>query len=147
MIYKMNREKFEEFKRELETGEYNCIVVKNDVAMHFRSPGVKTLMTLLNEDPSLLENSTVFDTIVGKGAAALLILGKVREVYAEVLSENAVSLLEEYGLKYSYKTLVTHIENRTKTGLCPIENISMECSTPEEVKARIIEFISSKPTK
>lgn len=138
----MDNQQFENYTQELESGEYNCIVVKDDKTMRFKAPGVKTLLTLLNEDPGFLEDSIVFDSIVGKGAAALMILGKVKEIYAGIISEHAISLLDEYKMKYSYNTKVPFIENRLKTGLCPIENISVKCSTPQEVKSGIIEFIS-----
>ena len=76
----MEKERYEELVAELRKGKFNCIIVKGEDTLKFSLPGVKTLMTLLKDDPSLLKDSIVLDKVVGKGAAALMILGEVAEI-------------------------------------------------------------------
>ena len=139
----MEKERYEELVVELRDGKSNCIIVKGEEIFKFSLPGVKTLMTLLKEDPSLLKDSIVFDKIVGKGAAALMILGGVAEIYAELISEHAINLLETTGIKFSYKERVPFIENNTKTGLCPIEKLSVTSDEPNVIYKKILDFLSS----
>jgi iron complex outermembrane receptor protein len=51
----------------------------------------------------------------------LLVKGKVRKLYSQVLSEKAVPILEKYGIEYSCGTLTDMIVNRDNTGMCPME--------------------------
>ena len=97
----MEKERYEELVAELRKGKCNCIIVKGEDTLKFNLPGVKTLMTLLKEDPSLLKDSIVLDKVVGKGAAALMILGGVAEIYAELISEHAINLLDTTDIKFS----------------------------------------------
>ncbi|MCH5228275.1 MAG: DUF1893 domain-containing protein [Muribaculaceae bacterium] len=139
----MDKERFEELVVELRKEKSNCIIVKGEELFRFSLPGVKTLMTLLKEDPSLLKDSIVFDKIVGKGAAALMILGGVAEIYAELISEHAIKLLDTTDIKFSYGERVPFIENRFKTGLCPIEMLSLTSDEPKIIHEKIIGFLSS----
>ena len=136
----MAKERFEELVVELREGRSNCIIVKGEEIFKFSLPGVKTLMTLLKEDPSLLKDSIVLDKVVGKGAAALMILGEVAEIYAELISEHAINLLETTGIKFSYREKVPFIENNTKTGLCPIEKLSVTSDNPSVIYKKILDF-------
>lgn len=139
----MDKERFEELVEELREGKSNCIIVKGEEIFKFSLPGVKTLMTLLKEDPSLLKGSIVLDKVVGKGAAALMILGEVAEIYAELISEHAIKLLDTTDIKFSYGEKVPFIENKTKTGFCPIEMLSIPSSDPKEIHEKIIGFLST----
>ena len=63
----------------------------------------------------------IADKVVGKGAAALMIMGGMAEVYADVVSTPARKLFEQYGVKLSCGKEVPHIINRQQTGYCPLE--------------------------
>lgn len=134
--------RFEEYIAELKKGDCNCIIVKDNDILRFSQPGVKSLMKLIGENPDVLKDSYVFDTVVGKGASALMILGGVKEIYAELISDHAIKLLEEFGIKYSYGKKVPFIRNRMKTGLCPIESLAITCTDPKEIHEKILNFIS-----
>ena len=134
---------FDTLVAELKTGKSNCIILKGNETLRFRLPGVKTLMTLLKEDPGFLKDSFVFDKIVGKGAAALLILGKVKGIYAGIISEKAIALLQNNNINLSYGEKVPFIENKTKTGLCPIEALSLESDNPQVIHEKITAFLST----
>ena len=75
-------------------------------------------------------------------AAALLVLGGVREVFALVISLPARELLERAGIATGYSEEVPHIINRTRTGWCPLETRCYSLETPEACLVQIEEFIN-----
>ena len=54
----------------------HSLVVSNGTVSVFDGRGVSDLYRILNEDPSLLDGADIADKVVGKGAAALMLLGK-----------------------------------------------------------------------
>jgi hypothetical protein len=104
----------------LREGKYSC-VVRNGETRAFARRGVADVYGLLKNEPSFLRGASVADKIVGKGAAALFVLGKVRELYADVVSAAALDLLAKAGIEVSYKEKVPAILSQSKTGLCPLE--------------------------
>lgn len=103
----------------LESG-YTCVLVKGEMSFTSKRNGIVPMVKFLNDGIGL-EGFSVADKIVGKAVAMLFVLAKVKEVYAEVLSKTAISVLEANGIAYSYKILTDNIINRQGTGLCPME--------------------------
>lgn len=122
-------------------GGGHSLVVAADRVRTFDGRGISDLYALLTEHPDRLRGASVADKVVGKGAAALMVLGGVREVYADVVSTPALDLLRANGLPVRFAQEVPHIVNRAGTGLCPIETRCMPCRTPEECLERIRSFI------
>ncbi len=122
----------ETLQRQFANGEITFAVVQNGEIVHTRfARGIAPALELLTEKPSLLAGAEVCDTIVGKAAAALFILGKVKAVYAFTVSEPAVKLLELHGIACRYDTLCAQIINRRGDGLCPFEQAVLNVDTPE----------------
>lgn len=130
----------EKLKDILVSGNHSLVVGNGDVRT-FDGRGVSDLFRLLETEPTLLDGACVADKVVGKGAAALMILGKVSEVYAAVISKPALSLFEQSGTRVEYGRLVEHIINRKGDGICPVETLCADCSTPEECLPLIRGFI------
>ena len=61
------------------------------------------------------------DRIVGKAAAMLYVLLGVGEVHAEVMSEDALVLLAEHGIRAECEVRSRMIKNRAGTDYCPME--------------------------
>ena len=68
------------------------LVVDNGAIRTFSGRGVSDLYGLLTREPETLRGASVADKVVGKGAAALMVLGGVKEVYADVASAPALGL-------------------------------------------------------
>jgi iron complex outermembrane receptor protein len=102
----------------LREGKYSC-VVRNGQTRAFAQRGVADVYWLLKNEPSFLQGASVADKVVGKGAAALFVLGKVRELYADVVSAAALDLLARAGIEVSYREKVPAI--LSATGPCPLE--------------------------
>lgn len=113
----------------------------------FDGRGVSDLYRLLHEAPETLRGARLADKVVGKGAAALMALGKAKEVYAEVISEPALHLLQAADIRTTYGKLVPHIINREGTGWCPVEIRCQDCHTPEECLTQISSFLKEMHSK
>lgn len=115
----------------LHSENLTLVVKSGDGTIHrFIQRGVKDLLTLVSEHPEVLKGALIADKAVGKAAAACMVLGDVRHVHADVMSEPALVLLQQHGLKAEYGTLVDHIINRTGTGWCPMEKVSRDENDP-----------------
>ena len=63
----------------------------------------------------------------------MVVVGGVKELYAEVLSKKAIPFLEEAGIVYTYGTLVDTIKEEGDR--CQLEKITAPATTPEETVA------------
>jgi len=110
--------------------EHTLVIVKQNDIKFYDERGIKPLvLTIKNND---LQNSYLADRVVGKAAALLYSYAKVDKVYAQVISEPAIKILKQNKIKYKTKKIVKQIENRTKTGLCPMETKVLNIDSPNE---------------
>ena len=109
----------------------------------FTQRGVKDLVTLVGEHPEVLQGAFIADKAVGKAAAACMVVGGVKHVHADVMSEPALALLNAHGIKAEYGQLVDHIINRAGTDWCPMERLSRDINDPTLIIQKIKEFFSS----
>lgn len=125
----------------LYTGEYSCVIAKGDEVRTFKRRGVVDLYELLLQEPACLKEARIADKVVGKAAAALMLLGGVEEVYAGVISLPALTLLHDSGVKVQGLEIVDYIQNRSRTGWCPLETICRPEKSAEDVLPLVKEFI------
>lgn len=83
--------------------------------------GIKPLMQCLRENKKAFTDMVIADKVIGKSAALLVILGEASAVHGEVMSEEGKAILEKNQITFTYKELVPYIQNRTRTGRCPLE--------------------------
>ncbi len=62
------------------------------------------------------------DCVVGRAAAMLFVKAGVHAVFAEVMSDGAAALLAVHGIDASCDVRTAAIEDRQKTGPCPMES-------------------------
>lgn len=137
----------EELKLILEREQCSCVISNGDNTTICRGRGVSDLFRLLKTQPEILRGASLADKVVGKGAAALMILGGVREVYASTMSKPAMALLESAATQVSFGKLVDNIINRTGTDICPVEKLCSDCTSAEECLPLIENFINQQKTK
>lgn len=110
------------------------LVVKNHgFVTTYSKPGVRDLEHLLDHDPEMLDGATIADKVIGKAAAAMVVVGGVKELYAEVMSKKAIPFLKEAGIAYTCGTLVDTIKEEGDR--CQLEKITAPATTPEETVA------------
>ena len=125
----------------LHSGGYSCVIRKGIETRTFRQRGVKDLWELCQSQDHFLNGAIIADKVVGKGAAALMILEGIKEVYADVISTPAVALLEKHGVKVSFKETTERIINRQGNGLCPVETLCINLQSVNEMYEVITNFI------
>ena len=127
----------------LHQGAYSCVIRKGDDLRTFHQRGVADLWQLCQADEHFLQGAHIADKVIGKGAAALMIYGGATQVYADVISQPALHLLESHGISVSYKQLTERILNRRADGLCPVETLCVGLSTIDDMIEAISRFIES----
>ncbi len=115
-----------------------------DEVIEFHNPGVKDLFELVATHPHKLAGALVADRVIGRGAALLLVLGKVKSVYAQVISSPALQVLNEANINVSYGSIEPNIINRDGTDLCPVEKLTMTIVDPKVAYEKIKEFLINK---
>lgn len=119
----------------------SCVIRNGDSVRIFRERGVADLYRLLHEEPTLLRGAFVADKVVGKGAAALMVLGGVEAIFADVVSRPALELLAGAGIAVEYTVVVPNIVNRAGTAICPVEQLCAEAESAAECLPLIEGFI------
>lgn len=134
-----------ELKEILEKGRHSLVLSMPGVAYTtYRGKGVSDLYKIYTETPEMLKGACLADKIVGKGAAIFIILGGVREIYAETIAIPALALLKQNGVRVQYGSKVEEILNNAKDGLCPVEAICKDRDDFKECIPLIGEFLKSQ---
>jgi len=125
-------------KNTLKTSNLSLVIVKNGhIIYETNTPGIRGLLTAVDEAGRDIVGSAVADKIVGEAAAQVCAYGHVREVYAVTMSQCGKDVLDENGIRYEYEDLVPHILNMKKTDLCPFEKLVAGSSSPKEAFERL----------
>ena len=115
-----------------ENSAYTLVLQKNgETVYRDYGRGVGPALRVFDTQPELLKDACICDTIVGKAAAAIYILGGAASVYAETMSVAAQRLLQAYGVACACRTNPETLLNRQGTGLCPFEQAVLELEQPE----------------
>ena len=123
---------------------YSCVIANGGEIYTFTQRGVNDLYDLLIEQPQILKGAYVADKIVGKGAAALMVLGGVRRIYSEVISTVAIEFLHQYDVTVEWGEETPQIINRRGDDMCPVEKACAKCETAEECLVAIKEFLDQQ---
>lgn len=122
---------------------YSCVVSNHEVRTYTKR-GVDDLYYLLTEEPTFLAGAEVADRVVGKAAAAMLVKGGVKNVYADLISLSALTLLRDAGVTTDYDQLVTYIKNTRLTDWCPVEALCYNEQTVDEILPVVRRFVEDK---
>lgn len=123
----------------------NCsLVVKStngEITTYYKK-GVRDLIYLLDNDAERLRGARIADKVIGKAAAGLMVRGGVVEVYADVMSQLALPLLQEAGISYSFGQLVEHIVIPEGDSRCPLEQIVADAQNASEIETMLREHFA-----
>lgn len=123
-----------------ETGN-TCVLCGDDVILTDKRRGVRPLLDLIEGNVNVVGFS-VADKVVGKAAAYLYCLLKIKCLYARVISEPALDVLQQAGITVEYDQLVAAIQNRTKDGFCPMESAVWNIHSAEESLPAILNTLA-----
>jgi len=121
--------------------EYTCVLCRGEAVLTTTARGVRPLLQWL--DGGVERGFSAADRVVGRGAAFLYRLLGVKAVYARVMSEPAVRVLEEGGIAALPDRVVPGIVNRTGDGPCPFEAAVLEIREPQEALRAIREKMAA----
>ncbi len=102
----------------------SLVVYKNNETETFNEKGVEPLLNYL--DKSDFKGAYMFDRVVGRAAAYLYVYGEADYVYAATISKPAIEILKKNHIKYEAENVVDEIQNSSKTGLCPFEELTKD---------------------
>lgn len=131
----------EEIIRLLHEGNYSCVIANNGEVRTFTRRGVADLHGLLTDEKEFLRGAMVADKVVGKAAAALMALGGVQALHADIISSPALALLEAAGVRAEYSLAVPFIRNRAGNDWCPLEKLSYPHEKAEDIFPLIDNFV------
>lgn len=115
--------KLEELKEILHEKKASLVVCyENGDIKEYYQDRIKDIKNILKEDENALKGAVIADKVIGKVASSILTVAGVKEIYADVMSKYAISVLEENNVKYEYLEEVDFIRNKDNTGMCPMEN-------------------------
>ena len=97
------------------------MAVRGDDIHVCRERGVKPLLKMIKSGCSL-RGYAVADKVVGKAPALLYAVLGPDAVFSPVMSWTGRAVLLASGIATSYDTLVRHIQNRAKSGQCPMDS-------------------------
>jgi len=93
-------------------------------------PGVGPFVRLAAGARDALRSAAVADRIIGRAVALACVDLGVAAVYADLISDGAVAVLQRAGVPWQASERVPFIENRQRTGRCPTEDLVGEISDP-----------------
>lgn len=108
----------------------SLVVYKDGETTAFDGRGLVPLVNYL--DKSDFKGAYVFDKVVGRAAAYLYVYGNADYVYADTISKPAKEILKEHKIKFDSAKTVDEIQNKSKTGLCPFEELTKNAENPAQ---------------
>ena len=119
----------------LSIGGYKLVVCAKDSVHVSEESGLASLLSLVGEDTWI--GAAAADRVVGKAAAMLFVLLRVKSLYAEVITETAKAVLEAQGIECVYGTLVERLIDADGK-VCPselaVENVVDPSDAPAALK-------------
>ena len=135
--------RLERAKEYLKSGNYTCVIEKDDCFYTSSERGVKPLVNWM-ESKIDFHGAYAADKVIGKATAFLYVLLGVTKVYAGVISQTALQVLQVNGISTEYGQVVEYIINRKKDGMCPFEAAVLEIDNPqtayEEIRRKMVEM-------
>jgi len=120
-----------------ELNNYSLITEHSGEIKRYSEKGIKTLLCLYRTGAEY-GGGAVYDKVIGKAAAALIILLGFKEVYAKTISGPALELLKQNKAAVSYSVLTDNIMRSDGKGLCLMEEACSGCASPLECAQAVL---------
>ncbi len=131
-------------KKILEEENQRIVVVKDGlIVFKSKDRGIKPMYYLAKNMKGDIRDNSLADRVIGKGAAILCEYLEIKHLYTDLISENAINILEKGKIEYEYREKCNYIKNRDKTDYCPIEKRSLDTEDPKVLLGRIEKFLDS----
>ena len=111
----------EDMLSQLNDLQVSLLVRNAGLTTEYNQRGVNDLLQLVNNEPERLRGAVVADKMIGKAAAALMVVGGVKRVYTNLICTPAREMLQKAGIRVIAEQEVDMIMNRDRTDQCPID--------------------------
>lgn len=118
-----------------------CVICGDDMIITDKRRGVRPLLDLL-ENETNIRGFSAADKVVGKAAAYLYCLLGIESLFANVISQPALNVLQSAGIPVEYSQMVPAIRNRTGDGYCPMESAVWDIDDPHEALDAIVNTLA-----
>ena len=114
----------------LKESTHTCVVCKADKEYTSNLKGIAPMIEFIKNGYDLC-GASVADRIVGRAAAMLFVKAGIKEAFSEVISKDAVKLLNDHGINCSWDVITDMIINRKGIGPCHMEKAVCELEDDE----------------
>ena len=118
----------------------SLVVYNQDTLTTYNQHGIRDLLYLYLHEPEVLEGAIVADKKVGSAAATVMVLGKIKEVHTNYITDHAKQILAEAGIRYCAKEDGPMIYQADGVSRCPLDKGTAKLATAEERLQFIIDF-------
>ncbi len=125
---------------ELDAAKCSLVVRNKGITTLYDKSGVRDLYNLATQTATL-RGAHAADKIIGKGAAALMIRGGVKRAATHTITTSALEMLRAAGVEVVFENEIPYIENRAKTGQCPLDERLADINSADEAMPVIEQFI------
>lgn len=124
--------------------DYTLVVVKDgNVLFTSTERGIKPMYELVKNMKAEVKGASIADKVIGRGAALLSSYLNIGEVYGIIMSKEAIEVFKKEDINHSWETTCDYVQNRDKSGLCPIEKLSLGIDDPIIFIEKLKEFLKS----
>ena len=130
-----------------QSGMSLMIYQDDELIFQSRSKGIRPHLEAIEKHGKNLKDTVIVDKIVGRAAALLILYNEPKEVYAALVSKPGKQVLQENGLKFTFKDETDQIKMKDGRIFCPFERMVQGINDPEEAYTAIVEkmkILSSK---
>lgn len=128
-------------KYRFKSEDLSFVLVNGDNMIISEERGIIPMYNAVTENRKLTKDASVADKVIGKAAALLAVYGKIKYIFTELITFKAIKICKKYGITIEYDKAVSAIQNRDKTGDCPMEKLSDGVADPEEMVKIVSGFI------
>ena len=108
--------------------------------------GLLPLLEYIDRFSPCHQQVTIFDKIMGNGAALLSVLANCQKVYSPLGSQLAINTLDKYLISYHIANTVSYIRKTPRGEMCPMEKLSLH-KGPEEFYAAVRNIANDRVSK
>ena len=116
----------------------NQIVYKND------GYGIKPLYCAFMNIKDQMKDASCADRVIGKAAAWIYKEAEIKELYCDVITTRAKNLLLDSGIEVVFEEEIDFVENRDRTGMCPVETLAKDEMDFDNLLKNIEKFLIEK---
>ena len=120
--------------------ENQKIVIVNDNKVVYKNDGfgIKPLYLAYMKVKGQMKGASCSDRVIGKAAAWIYREADIKELYCEVITTRAKNLLIDNGIRLIF------VEDRDKTGMCPVEILAKDEDDFDNLLVNIEKFLVEK---